>query len=91
MLLPVKLAFKANELQVSIVTFSNSPNASNLLASQQAWKNVRSVWEQGEGFLFGPVILPCTVVVVACDNTAFENSMANNRQLIFVSNIFIIE
>lgn len=49
------LAFNANILQVSIVTFSNTPNTSNLLASQQAWKNVRSAWEQGEGFLFGPV------------------------------------
>jgi putative iron-regulated protein len=49
------LALKANILQTSIVTFSNTPNASNLAASQQAWKNVRSAWEQGEGFLFGPV------------------------------------
>jgi putative iron-regulated protein len=49
------LAFKANDLQTSIVTFSNTPNAPNLVASQQAWKNVRSAWEQGEGFLFGPV------------------------------------
>lgn len=49
------LAYNANILQTSIVTFSNTPNASNLAASQQAWKNVRSVWELGEGFLFGPV------------------------------------
>ncbi len=49
------LAFKANDLQAAIVTFSNTPNAANLMTSQQAWKNVRSAWEQGEGFLFGPV------------------------------------
>ena len=49
------LAYKANDLQTAIVTFSNTPNAANLVVSQQAWKNVRSAWEQGEGFLFGPV------------------------------------
>ncbi len=49
------LANKANTLNNSILTFSASPTASNLTNAQQAWKDVRSAWEQGEGFLFGPV------------------------------------
>ncbi len=49
------LAYNANALQVSIITLSNTTNASNLVASQQAWKNVRSAWELSEGFLFGPI------------------------------------
>ena len=49
------LALKANALQSSIVTFSNNPNSTNLATTQKAWKDVRSAWEQSEGFLFGPV------------------------------------
>ena len=27
----------------------------NLTAAQTSWKNLRNVWEQCEGYLFGPV------------------------------------
>ncbi len=49
------LANKSNLLQSGMVTFSNSPTPSNLAAARQAWRDVRSAWEQSEGFLFGPV------------------------------------
>ena len=49
------MAAKSNILYTSLVTFSASPTAGNLAIAQQAWKDVRSGWEQGEGFLFGPV------------------------------------
>ena len=41
----------------SCKTFSNSPTAPNLNACKQNWKDVRSAWEQTEGFLFGPVVI----------------------------------
>lgn len=33
----------------------NTPTADNLAAAQQAWKDVRVPWEQGESHIFGPV------------------------------------
>lgn len=33
----------------------NTPSAENLAAAQQAWKDVRVPWEQGESHIFGPV------------------------------------
>ncbi len=49
------MAIKANILQASLITFQSSATTANLTLAQQAWKDVRSAWEQGEGFLFGPV------------------------------------
>jgi putative iron-regulated protein len=46
---------KANSLYSSCVNFSTASNAGSLATAQQAWKDVRSAWEQSEGFLFGPV------------------------------------
>lgn len=36
-------------------TLVNTPTAENLAAAQQAWKDVRVHWEQGESHIFGPV------------------------------------
>ncbi|QBG34510.1 imelysin family protein [Litorilituus sediminis] len=36
-------------------TLVNTPTAENLAAAQQAWKDVRVPWEQGEAHIFGPV------------------------------------
>jgi len=33
----------------------NTPTEENLAAAQQAWKDVRVPWEQGESHIFGPV------------------------------------
>ncbi len=49
------MAAKSTVLYNSLVTFSASSTAANLASAQQAWRDVRSCWEQGEGFLFGPV------------------------------------
>lgn len=49
------MAAKSTILHTSLITFSTSPTTANLSLAQQAWKDVRSGWEQGEGFLFGPV------------------------------------
>ncbi len=46
---------KANGLYNALVSFSNTSTASNLNNAQQAWRDIRSAWEQSEGFLFGPV------------------------------------
>lgn len=46
---------KANSLYASLVAFNASSDASHLSAAQQSWKDVRSTYEQTEGFLFGPM------------------------------------
>lgn len=46
---------KANEFFLATQTLVNTPNAENLAAAQQAWKDVRVPWEQGEAHIFGPV------------------------------------
>lgn len=45
----------AINLYNSLQTLNTNPTETNLLAARQAWKDMRSVWEQCEGFLFGPV------------------------------------
>ncbi|MDR3714047.1 MAG: imelysin family protein [Puia sp.] len=45
----------ATALNTAITNLSGSPTDDNLIAAQTAWKNVRTVWEQSEGFLIGPV------------------------------------
>lgn len=49
------MANQANTLYNSLVTFSSTPTAGNLNTCKQSWKDIRSAWEQSEGFLFGPV------------------------------------
>lgn len=46
---------KALILQTAVNTYAATPNATNLEAARTAWRDVRSVWEQCEGFLVGPV------------------------------------
>ena len=45
----------ANDLNNALTTLNVSATDANLLAAQSSWKNIRHVWEQCEGFLFGPV------------------------------------
>lgn len=49
------MAAKANILYSNCVNFAASSSASDLAAAKQSWRDVRSAWEQSEGFLFGPV------------------------------------
>ncbi len=49
------LSNKSIELYNSIQTFVTNSTDANLLATQQVWYASRKIWEQSEGFLFGPV------------------------------------
>lgn len=46
---------KATELNTAVQTLSTNPTQANLEAARSAWKAVRVLWEQSEGFLVGPV------------------------------------
>jgi predicted lipoprotein len=39
----------------AIIALNASATEANLATARQSWKNLRTVWEQCEGFLFGPV------------------------------------
>ncbi|MEO8109425.1 MAG: imelysin family protein [Ginsengibacter sp.] len=45
----------ATDLQTSIENLNNDATESNLATARSAWKNMRGIWEQCEGYLFGPV------------------------------------
>lgn len=51
----VSLNTKADTFYDATVTLLNDQTEDNLLAAQQAWKDVRQPWEQGESHIFGPV------------------------------------
>jgi putative iron-regulated protein len=42
-------------MQTGVNKLANSTTDDNLTAAQSLWKNLRSDWEQSEGFLMGPV------------------------------------
>lgn len=46
---------KAADFVLATQNLVNTPTAENLAAAQQAWKDVRVPWEQGESHIFGPV------------------------------------
>ena len=45
----------ATSLNTAIQALNTNATEPNLTAAKTAWKNMRSIWEQTEGFLFGPV------------------------------------
>jgi putative iron-regulated protein len=45
----------ANNLNTKITALNSDATDANLTNAQDAWKSLRTVWEQCEGFLFGPV------------------------------------
>lgn len=45
----------ASDLNAKITALHNEATDANLTAAQNSWKALRTVWEQCEGFLFGPV------------------------------------
>lgn len=45
----------ANDLNTKIAALNSDATEANLAAAQASWKSLRNVWEQCEGFLFGPV------------------------------------
>lgn len=46
---------KATELNTAVQALAANPTQANLETARAAWKAVRVVWEQSEGFLIGPV------------------------------------
>jgi putative iron-regulated protein len=49
------LTSAANDLNTKITALNSDATDANLTAAQTSWKTLRTVWEQCEGFLFGPV------------------------------------
>lgn len=49
------LSFKANALNEAAVALDANTDEQHLEAAKDAWRALRHVWEQSEGFLFGPV------------------------------------
>lgn len=49
------LSAAAGNLNTTITALNDDATDANLTSAQNAWKNLRTVWEQCEGFLFGPV------------------------------------
>ncbi len=49
------LTAAANDLNAKITSLNDNATDANLTAAQTSWKSLRTVWEQCEGFLFGPV------------------------------------
>ncbi|MNU14663.1 Iron-regulated protein A precursor [compost metagenome] len=45
----------AATLKTAVQNLANNPTDANLAAARTAWKDVRVIWEQSEGFLIGPV------------------------------------
>ena len=46
---------KADALYTALNNLNTTTNESNLATARTAWKDLRTTWEQCEGFLFGPV------------------------------------
>lgn len=46
---------KATELNTAVNALATNPTQANLETARAAWKAVRVIWEQSEGFLLGPV------------------------------------
>ncbi|HVX50995.1 MAG TPA: imelysin family protein [Chitinophagaceae bacterium] len=51
----LKLSIAAATLNASIQTLEATPTDDNLQSARNNWKSMREIWEQSEGFLFGPV------------------------------------
>lgn len=49
------LAARVTALETAVDALASNPSSVTLAAAQTAWLAARSPWEQGEGFLFGPV------------------------------------
>lgn len=49
------LSDRADAFHTSMQNLNNDPSQTNLEAVRQQWKDMRSVWEKTEAFLFGPV------------------------------------
>ena len=51
----LSLSIAATNLNMSLTNLNTTTDDVNLAKAQQSWKDIRTIWEQSEGFLFGPV------------------------------------
>lgn len=51
----LQLSIKATALNTALGNLNTNTTEENLATARTAWKDMRSVWEQSEAFLFGPV------------------------------------
>ncbi|CAN5416849.1 hypothetical protein BH10BAC2_BH10BAC2_18160 [soil metagenome] len=51
----LNLSVKATQLNTALQNLNANTTEANLVTARQAWKDMRTVWEQCESFLFGPV------------------------------------
>lgn len=51
----LNLSINATKLNIALTNLNTTTNDANLAIAQQAWKDMRTVWEQSESYLFGPV------------------------------------
>ncbi|HRI21635.1 MAG TPA: imelysin family protein [Panacibacter sp.] len=51
----LNLSINATKLNTALTNLNATTNDANLAIARQAWKDMRTVWEQSESYLFGPV------------------------------------
>jgi putative iron-regulated protein len=51
----LNLSVKATALNTALQNLDANTTDANLATARETWKNMRTVWEQSEAFLFGPV------------------------------------
>lgn len=76
-----KLASSCSELYSAITTFCASPSEQGLENCRTLWKATRAIWEQSEGFLYGPVSsqnIDPRIDTWPVDYTALENVLSSN-------------
>jgi predicted lipoprotein len=74
----------ANDLSAKINTLNTDAMDANLIAAQTSWKSLRNVWEQCEGFLFGPVEdneYDPQIDTWPTDNIQFDSLLASSNAL----------
>jgi len=75
---------KAGTLKAAVTTLAGNPTQANLDAARAAWKDVRVVWEQSEGFLIGPVEddnYDPYMDTWPTDHNAMESLLTGNQQI----------
>lgn len=74
----------ANDLSAKINALNTDATDANLIAAQTSWKSLRTVWEQCEGFLFGPVEdneYDPQIDTWPTDNIQFDSLLASSNAL----------
>lgn len=51
----LNLSINATKLNTALTNLNTTTTDANLAIAQQAWKEMRTIWEQSESYLFGPV------------------------------------